>query len=522
MTRSKLPHCGLIYYFFAQTCLFAFQANPNGSLVQVYKNQKYINPFFSSQLLEEMHELIKRSYTLSNRGSNHYDYLQKDALRQHRLYRFDKHNVWFCHRPFIGTHGTDGLGGVFYYFSYCFPWGQMKEVDYAGFVALKAGTKTRPPVMAIVFRGSQSKSFQSLKGYGGASWLTNWDASKMSVPPKLGFTGEFHKGFLNKYLSLRESLFGDIFECYKKVPIEARKALKIVITGHSQGAGVALIAASDIAKYFGKEFFGTGFDNKKTPHFFVYALSGPNSIGNRTTKDLFYKIIGKDNTIRHSSVFDIVTYSCLGQKFQKKWLFNLFAQSLFGVETGYLPVGHLAIDDIKDLLKKGFDYNNQAEYKKNLGQIVEYFVQGYQYYLRTYVSESFITYRLYKFLAVLYYQYGFNLMGGIGNFVAIQHYGSLGCLLSSKLPKKSYGFDPRMPESRLEDALYRGEKHRLATKKELSYLEAPRILCRQLILPKLKGLEQSEQSSLIGNLESTQEIKVPSAESLRLLAETRN
>ncbi len=495
MNWLNFKKTAMLCLLISQTLAFAFVPVINGPLIQTYENKKYLNPLFDKKFLHELHALIQRSYNVSSRGRNEYDYLNLRLIENNMCWRFknDRQREWFCHRPFIGTHGANSLGGLLTC-CFCPP---QKEIDYAGFVALKQATETTPPILMIVFRGSQGNRFQALKGHAGPSWLTNWNSGKMAFPYKfLGYDATFHTGYLEKYLSLKLSLFGDIGEMLSLIPFEERHRLVVVITGHSQGAGVVQPASLDIISHWGPRIFGKGFSNISSPHFFLYALSGPNVVGDDTTKQLYYRIVGKDNIVRHSSVFDIVTYACLGQKYESKWLLNLFLQGLFGVETGFRHVGHLAIDDVRCLLSRGFKANGQQEYLTNLDQIVTHLTDGYQYYLKAHQDYWWIMRRIDKIRAIISYQKAFNLMGGIGNFVALQHYGSLRPKYKKGQTTLSYGFNPTMPSVRLSLALERGEQHRLATKNIVPYSQAGGILCslpRGKVMPSNPSTEDTPE-----------------------------
>jgi len=408
----------------------------NGSLVQREGERIYVNPIMTETLVKELHYLNKRSYRITNRGENQYDYLHPEKLTQKRINRFSIINTihgeteiqeddWDVQEPFTGVHGTNELKGGLG----VLPASHQVELDYPGFVALskaKFGTQgemKRPPIIAIVFRGSQSKSFQKLGGILGPSWLTNFSANKMEVPSGFSMSGAlFHKGFLEKYLSARINIHGHIRKLWKTIPEEFRNDTRFIITGHSQGAGVAIPAALDIVGELGKEFFGDGFNNVETPRFFVYALSGPNPTGNSQTKEMINRVIGRDNIIRHNSIFDIVTYVCLGKNYDR-WFYNMFLNHVAGVESGYHPVGHLAIDDTRRLFLKGLEYNKEYELINSLDEIDDLLKKTYSEAIRSRQSAWYVS-CFYKALETWYLARSMNAVDGIKNFVYINHYGS--------------------------------------------------------------------------------------------------
>ena len=409
----------------------------NGPLVQKEGERIYVNPIMTESLVKELHYLNKRSYRITNRGENQYDYLYPEKLTRKRRNMFSiiksfsgevefQESDWDIHEPFTGIHGTNRLRGGLG----VLPASHQVELDYSGFVALSKPRfnvkkeMKRPPIIAVVFRGSQSKSFQKLGGILGPSWLTNFSANKMQVPDNLSMRGAlFHKGFLEKYLSARINILAHIQELWKTIPEEFKKDTRFIITGHSQGAGVAIPAALDIVGEFGKKFFGDNFSNVETPRFFVYALSGPNPTGDSKTKEMINRVIGRDNIIRHNSIFDIVTYVCLGKNYDK-WFYNMFLNHVAGVESGYHPVGHLAIDDTRMLFLKGLEYNKEYELMNSLDEIDDLLKKIYSQAIRSRQSAWYVS-CFYKALEAWYLARGMNAVNGIKNFVYINHYGSI-------------------------------------------------------------------------------------------------
>ena|GEM_PF-2827503 len=520
--------------------------DPNGPLVQRDDNNKIcVNPIMSPVLVDDLHQLMKRSYRITNRGDNEFDYQHPGKLIRNRsnrmshasfspykLIRESFTNSWLVHKPFIGTHGMtslDGLPGK------VVP-GSM-EVDYQGFVAYLAPERGRPPVVAIVYRGSQSKSFQKFHGILGPSWLTNFSAKRMEFPMQTMIPGyptidniqgtSFHKGFLKKYLSGRFSVLADIDDIWNTIPEKLRSETRFIITGHSQGAGVAIPAALDIVNTLGKCFFGKHFDNVKTPRFFVYALSGPNPVGDVATKNVINNIVGRDNIIRHNSIFDLVTYACLGERYNQ-WLCNFIFGTIAGVEAGYHPVGHLAIDDVKQLFEKGLRYNKKEDILANIDNIWDTWRKFYSEAIERRQSDSYIRSFYLAISQCLVGAHGVNQMDGIYSFICINHYGSttanIDCLpietprkirlskvrsemfdpvalrnlIESKQfscsdyhpesennPAEEHGasFDPRLPECTLTPCLIRGENHRNLIKVFVAFEDPLQVFDPDLDIP---------------------------------------
>jgi len=491
--KINTKHIGLLC---ASVLHSSLSAEINGPLVQEHQGELQINELFTEKLVNDLHYLIKRSYRLTHRDNDAYDYTTPRKLMadrySHLRYRDSECHDWFMLKPFTGTHGARG-----------FPNGV--EADYPGFAALLQ-QENMPPIIAVVFRGSQARSFQPLNGILGPSWLTNFSARKMECPESVNLDGAlFHKGFLEKYLSSRFNVMSDIWTLWKKIPKEQREQTRFIITGHSQGAALTAPAALDITKNLLPKLFKRDFNNLETPRLFVYALSGPNSVGNRDTKNMINAIVGRDNIIRHSSIFDIVTYACPGKHYDH-WIYNLLFKAFVGVETGYLPVGRLAIDDAQTLFSKGLYYNADWKLLDSIEEIKADWIKFYHDAVLAYRNEYTFLRLFYKSIAAWHLAHGLSEMGGIGNFVAINHYGSKTANHIS-FPKgrkakamsithldisTSPSFDPRLPECNLNDCLKRGDNHRSITK-ELKHYEAPeQVFIPELVRHQSVGLEDYE------------------------------
>lgn len=489
------------------------QMNDEGDLV--------VNPIFQPEIVNQLHYLIKRSYRITDRQGNAYNYRYPEKLTHQRSNSFGKItspvplrrragsdgsspemqlscNKWILHEPFTGIHGTESLAGVIGN-SPRIPF--KVELDYPGFVAYLPREDERPPLIAVVFRGSQSKSFQPLGGILGPSWLTNFSAEKATFPEGISgseLLGEaqatFHAGYLRKYLSARIQIIAHIEGMLHKIPEADRINARIIFTGHSQGAGVALPAALDVTHVLGKKHFGDDFDNRVTPRFFVYALSGPNSTGDSATKELMNEIIGRDNIIRHNSLFDIVTYACPGKHFDSEFCKAIFG-TLAGVATGYHPVGHLAIDDMKTLISRGFEYNNKQVSNETLESIFYHLELGYKRAIQRRQAEDGVLQHIRSFyLSVSECSHllrGAHESDGLYFFACINHYGSstanLFCSPNSSdsntnptKPSHESSFEPRLPETNLDSCLWRGQRNRELIFKQASFNSADQVFSPRL------------------------------------------
>ena len=513
-----------------------------GTFVQWSEEDKIVvNPIFTPSIVSQIHWLIKRSYRITDRAGGPYGYKTPEKLTHRRSNSFGKNtepvevrqrvcsdgasekpdpcfNTWLIHAPFQGIHGTEHLGGLV---------GAVPkipcavELDYPGFVALLPREGERPPLISVVFRGSQSKSFQPFGGILGPSWLTNFCAAKAKFPEYISRSEDlagacFHEGYLRKYLSARINILAHIEEMLQEIPEWDRRNARIIITGHSQGAGVALPAALDITHVLGKKYFDDSFDNTVTPRFFVYALSGPNSTGNTETKDLMNKIIGRDNIMRHNSLFDIVPYACPGKHFDSEFYRAIFG-TLAGVETGYHPVGHLAIDDIQSLIMRGFKYNNKGlsdeDLYRTLAELSTGFTKAMQ---KRQLKDGVINHIRAFFMSVQECKHllkGASAADSLYFFACINHYGSstanICCSprprtksrLSVMLPKAALAtadlpspeikpshessFEPRLPEADLTPCLWRGQRVRELVKNDIPFESFEQVFSPDLPEPRV-------------------------------------
>lgn len=502
------------------------QRNENGILE--------MNAIFTSVIVSQVHWLIKRSYRITDRADGPYGYKTPEKLTHRRSNSFGETmeavkthqrtcsdgvsekpdlccNTWFIHPPFQGIHGTERLGGLM---------GILPripcavETDYAGFVALLPREGERPPLISVVFRGSQSKSFQPFGGILGPSWLTNFCAAKAKFPEYISGSEDlagacFHEGYLRKYLSARINILAHIEEMLQEIPEWDRMNARIIITGHSQGAGVALPAALDITHIIGKKYFGADFDNNVTPRFFVYALSGPNSTGDMETKELMHKIIGRDNIVRHNSLFDIVPYACPGKQFDSKF-YNAIFGSLAGVETGYHPVGHLAIDDIQSLIIRGFKYSNKGLSDEDLHRTLAELSTGFTTAMQKRQLEESAMYHIRAFFMSIqeckHLLKGASAADSLYFFACINHYGSstanICCsprpragsnlsiisakpLLTEVKPGHESSFEPRLPEADLNPCLWRGQRVRELVKNDIPFESFEQVFSPDLPEPQV-------------------------------------
>ncbi|MDR2812786.1 MAG: hypothetical protein LBB05_03315 [Puniceicoccales bacterium] len=323
----------------------------------------HIAPWFRAIQPDLLH-LIKRSYVLTKRESdgnfrNEHRMLCEDPM----FYVSETGHLWFCDQNFTGIHGnlrgSSRIGGALNVAFEAVTLGKFApEIDFPGYVA----TLKMDPyyVICVVLRGSQGEDFQPGSGLLSASWATNYDAAPLEVDPELyGFAGRMHGGYLTKINSCNLSreefeqmvadreidnplrsraeldfiypLFESVQRTIERIPENERSNIRFVVTGHSQGGGLAQIALPLMINQFG----GTipqFVDNIATPRFFGYFLSAPRVAADQETVDHYNALVGHDNMINHFAFRDIVTMACL---------------------HGYKTLGHLACDSAWDVLHRG-------------------------------------------------------------------------------------------------------------------------------------------------------------------------
>ena len=445
MDRNQLIKCSLYVSIVAQASFFALGLDYNGPLVQYDENGiKKINPLFNDELMQDIYYLLKRSYMITTRVLDRYDYVQADRLQLNELRNFGKDRNWFCLKACVGTQGDENRLSHTLLIS-----GKKNmEVDYPCFVALKLKTEANPyHIIAIVFRGSQSNSFESLKGFGGPSWLTNLAAQKSSFEDSFNLQGLYHRGFLEKYESVRISLFSSLLECFNLIPMNEWQNTKIVITGHSQGGGLAFVSAMDIVQNFCTLVFDRNYNNKAMNKVYLMGFSSPNVFGNKQTKELFNAVFSKDNAIRYASPFDPIPYSCPGQKAENNTLSKNLLKALFGFDSGFISAGHLALSNTKDLLFKGLERCNRFDIIDHVPYALESLIDCYKNFLSSLNSNH----QLIDLSKASYNGYNaINEIGGFMQFIAINHFGS------NKYDESQFLFDPTLPETNLNNSLFRG------------------------------------------------------------------
>ncbi len=186
--------------------------------------------------------------------------------------------------------------------------------DDRGFVAYHPASN----LMTVVYHGSRNEY----------DWETNFDGSKVKAPSvnlELPEFVEIHRGFGHAVASTHANAREAILDVVKKLGTEKRQDLKIVYSGHSQGAAVSQAAAVLAAATIGKEIFGPQFNNAESNSFQYYGLSVPRVFAGKVTKTWVEGMFGKDNMIRQNVHGDPVPVSAVKKlsNFQQDFLKTL-------------------------------------------------------------------------------------------------------------------------------------------------------------------------------------------------------
>jgi hypothetical protein len=111
-------------------------------------------------------------------------------------------------------------------------WAYESGQDIQGFV----GADKSRNIIVIAFRGSKTL----------ANWIANLKFARVDSPFKECFNCHVHKGFLDDYNSIADDLFKAVNEIRAKTGIK-----RVLVTGHSLGAALALFAAVDLVIHDG-------------------------------------------------------------------------------------------------------------------------------------------------------------------------------------------------------------------------------------------------------------------------------
>ena len=173
-------------------------------------------------------------------------------------------------------HSFGGLSGIK-------PEGQPveAEIDLPGFVAVNVPEN----MIVIVFHGSRSN----------ADWVTNL-LQPAARFPDLGFGQHLvHHGYGLKLRYMKKSLYTLLRYILLHYEDLDQSKLWWMVTGHSQGAGLASMAVVDLVKNFLPEIYGEKFDNKRSNVMKGWLVSAPQVCSSRACVYLAENIVGRQN-----------------------------------------------------------------------------------------------------------------------------------------------------------------------------------------------------------------------------------
>lgn len=237
--------------------------------------------------------------------------------------------------------------------------------DNPGFVAYNKSKN----IMTVVMRGSQTKADEEKS----ADWEVNFDGEMIDTS-----IGKVHRGFYNKSMAVAPRIVEAMEEFMKELTPDQKKNIRVIFTGHSQGAALAsflLPLTIDIFKT--KKTFGPNFDNAQQNVFMGYLISAPRVYGDEKGQDWIHTLTGKDNIIRQNVtgnlINDPVPVGSPGRTLTNLLKLIPFAgESLakkYGGGQGTRSVGYLAADLSKDVLTRRASVDFQALGERRLTAI---------------------------------------------------------------------------------------------------------------------------------------------------------
>ena len=210
-------------------------------------------------------------------------------------------------------------------------------------------------------------------------------------------------------------------------------------------------------------------------------------------------LISKSNTIcplliPSTNIKIWALFACPGKRFDSKFCEAVFG-SLAGVATGYHPVGHLAIDDMKSLIKRGFRYNDKEVSDETLQEIFEQLTQGYiRAIQRRQLEDCALKHIRYFYLSVSECNHllkGAHKSDGVYFFACINHYGSStanifctpnsdGSACAFMKPSHESSFEPRLPETNMDACLWRGQRNRELIFNQVAFRSPEQVFSSEL------------------------------------------
>jgi len=223
-----------------------------------------------------------------------------------------------------------------------------KKDDIPGFVAYNKEQN----VMTVIVRGSQTREDDD----GSPDWEVNFDAQLIDFP-----FGKVHGGFYNRTKAMLPNIQRAMNRFIDDLDNETKSKIKVVVSGHSQGAALASILMPLLAEiYTANGKFGSKFNNALSNVFQGYFISTPRVYSGDSAVNWINSVVGEHNMIRQNVtggiLADPVPVGSPGRTMTALLsLIPFFGEGLaekYGGDKGTRSVGYLAADWSGDVLTR--------------------------------------------------------------------------------------------------------------------------------------------------------------------------
>ncbi|MGL5719955.1 MAG: lipase family protein [Alphaproteobacteria bacterium] len=170
------------------------------------------------------------------------------------------------------------------------------NADLPGLVAFNPRTGEA----VVAFHGSQDRH----------DWHNNLDGQllfareiKDSAGKPFLFGGRASKGYVERYLSSRSSIYTLLERFYEQSP----ENFHMTVVGHSLGGAVGELAVADLATCFAKSIWGQDYRNAESNRVRAYLMSGALVFDDEASKQA-ENLVGRHNVIQDAVASDPVYY----------------------------------------------------------------------------------------------------------------------------------------------------------------------------------------------------------------------
>ncbi len=129
-------------------------------------------------------------------------------------------------------------------------------------------------------------------------------------------------GFVEKVNTFYPELEGKLFGLLKSVPEDKRSSLIIYVTGHSQGAALAILTALKVIESLEANpgiIDKTSFSNQESNLVQVYRLSSPRIAFGEDSQTAIHTMLGHYNNLRHNHDADLIPHLPFKRSFRSFW-----------------------------------------------------------------------------------------------------------------------------------------------------------------------------------------------------------